>query len=389
MIAYIFAFLLSLGQIGRISFFNQEVNVYLYDFVLCGWLVVLMVKHRFEPIRLSFRSLPVLYLFMGWLGFTFALSTIRFSVFNNEVAFLYLLRLISYLLFFIYLSYHLRITESFTKLYVRSLKTFIGLTGLFFILQYSLYSNLRNLKYLGWDPHQYRVFGTFFDTSASGAIIGLILIFLYSRKKLFPNKRVYLSVFVIFILLGLLTYSRALYVSIFLTASYVLIRKKNYLGTAGIIVFFLIALILLPKPFGEGVNLLRTASIQSRIVNDEDAVTLAKKNYLFGVGYNHLRYARNPNIQNPDEPAGHSSASFHSSFLIVLTTAGIPGVALFAILLIFLGKISPTTSYYVMFLSMFSLLDNILLYPAVLLFFILLLGCESGRKGVFIFRTLR
>lgn len=387
MFSYFFTFFLALGQIGRISFLNQEVNIYIYDLLLIGWLIFLVIRYRATPLLKSVRTFRILYIFFGWLCLTFLLSLPRFTQTSNLIASFYLLRLTGYGAFFVYLSYHLQVTNSFRKLYLRSLQLFVGLTALFSVAQYTLYPNLRNLKYLGWDPHQYRIFGTFLDTSAAGAIFGLILIFLYFRRAVFPDKRLLYTLSGLYIILGLLTYSRAFYVSIFITIAWLLVVRRSYALLGGVAVFFVVALLLLPKPFGEGVNLLRTASIESRIVNDTEAVNLAKNNLLFGVGYNHLRYSRDSNIQNPAEPLGHSGASFHSSFLIILTTTGVVGLALFMLLLIRLGGISEVASHYLIFLSAFSLLDNVLLYPVVMVFFLLLLGLETGAKKAAIFRT--
>ena len=52
-----------------------------------------------------------------------------------------------------------------------------SVTILFGYIQYLFYPDLRNLYYAGWDPHLYRMFGTFFDPNFMGAIIVLFILF--------------------------------------------------------------------------------------------------------------------------------------------------------------------------------------------------------------------
>lgn len=379
------ALTLSLGQIGRLSFFNQEVNLYLFDLVLVLWLLKLVIKYKARPIQKSLVSFRALYIFVAWLVLTFIFSLYRFDSFANIVASLYLLRLIVYFAFFVYFLYAVAKKAISKEALSKATTLFIALTFLFSAGQYLLYPNLRNLKYLGWDPHQFRVFGTFFDTSAAAAIFGLVTFFLYLKSDVLKNKRAHYAALINYIVLSLLTYSRGLYLALLTTLGGGLLLAKRYSFVLIGLGIFLVSLFLLPRPFGEGVNLSRVASIESRIKSNQRALSLSVRNPIFGVGYNHIRYTEEVR-PSQDGPMGHSGASYHSSFLIVLATSGVIGLVLFALVLIRLFKISEAMAYYVVFLSIFSLVDNILLYPVVMLTFFFLAGFEEGGSGS-IFRT--
>ena len=59
---YITAFLFSLGQLGRISFFDQQVNFYLYEVTLTLSLLILFVKYRFLPVKEAWKKFRPVFL---------------------------------------------------------------------------------------------------------------------------------------------------------------------------------------------------------------------------------------------------------------------------------------------------------------------------------------
>ncbi|MBI2641182.1 O-antigen ligase family protein [Candidatus Roizmanbacteria bacterium] len=238
---------------------------------------------------------------------------------------------------------------------------FILLTPVASIIQYFLYPNLRNLQYLGWDPHLYRLFGLFFDTSVAGAIYALLFLLIFlSGKKLMKNDILRNFLLVTFMIFSVLTYSRSLYLALPVVVSLYFIAKKQYVLPAVFFISFLIFISLSPKPFGEGVNLGRTFSIESRFNDYQLAFKLWKKNPLFGIGYNRIRYVKN-------ELVNHAGASLHSSFLIVLVTGGMAGLILFLFALLKIASLSEYSHYAMVLLGLLSFADNILLHPFVLL----------------------
>ncbi len=336
---YITMFLFSLGQLGRISFLNQQVNFYLYELAMAVILAVSFLKYRFKPLVISWKKVRLAYIFLGYLLFTLLINGPHYGWQRNLVGSLYWGRLLFYWLFFVY-------TYSFIKR--KHLIVFIGLTVISSLVQFFLYPNLRNLVYLGWDPHFHRLFGVFFDTSVAAAVYGLIFLYL-----LIINTN--LITIVIYLVFIVLTYSRSAYIVLFVTMFYYFFsRRQLKLFIAGVFIF-LTMLIFIPTNFGRGVGLTRVFSIESRLTDYHEAISVWTKNPLIGIGYNHIRRGQ-----------GHASASYSSSFLIILVTGGIVGLALFGALLYRLAMSSKHAVLYVIFLGLMSFTDNILLHPFIM-----------------------
>lgn len=359
-----------LGQLGRVSYNQQEVNIYLYEIPFFLWIVFTFFKQR------SKRKIPkVVIIFITVLSITFLLGIANISANQNFVSLMYLVRLSLYLV-----GFSLTI-DYFTKQLIHStyLKIFLALMGTVGIIQYFFYSNLRNLQYLGWDPHQSRVFGQFLDTSVSGAIYGLILIFILLNQKLFPKTEKILFAMT-YAALGLFTYSRGFLASI-LTAiiGYSLVVKKSWvllILIVGIVVMFVA---VAPRPFGEGVNLLRTSTIESRVADYDQGLKLWQKNPILGIGYNRIRYFK-PVVGEELRGKSHAGASYHSSFLIILVTSGVIGMVAYAFWLWSVANIGNFALVSAIFLGVYSLFDNILLHPYILFLWPVLIGVTSRKK---------
>lgn len=360
-----------LGQVGRLSFNQQEINLYLYELPYFAWVAYqLFIKRYIYRLRKETTTL------VGILLVTFLLGIARVQAFPNFVSFLYLVRLVGYLLGFDIITDCVKNGFISKKLVQIS----IFLLGFFGMIQYFLYGNLRNLQYLGWDPHQSRVFGQFFDTSVAGAVYGLILIYLVIRKNLFSSlvkNFIYPSAYLI---LGLFTYSRGYLVSI---ASAVVVQtliiRKN-LKFLGFAVSVLIGFIVLaPNPFGEGVKLLRTSTVESRLTDYQTGLKLFLKNPLIGIGYNRIRYFK-PSDSVLNRGLSHAGASFHSSYLIVAVTSGVVGLGAFLYWFWLTGRMSDFALVSGVFISVYSLFDNIILHPFVLFLWPILIGLTSRKK---------
>jgi hypothetical protein len=152
-------FLFSLGQMGRVSFFNQQVNFYLYEVLMGILLLFYFLKLKFTPLKKLFDSQQWIFWGFIYLLISFFVKFFDYSLFENIVSFLYLLRLFFYFLFFTYLYFYYQKKEK--KDLVLGFLIFSFLTIIFSFVQFFLYPNLRNLAYLGWDVHQNRVFGVF------------------------------------------------------------------------------------------------------------------------------------------------------------------------------------------------------------------------------------
>src|SRR3989338_10816152 len=103
---YITAFLFSLGQLGRVSFFGQQVNFYLYEVVLTLSLFLLFLKYRFKPIKGAWKNFRSIFIFLVILLISLFPEWLKYNPFENAASFLYFFRLSIYFSYFFYLQYH-------------------------------------------------------------------------------------------------------------------------------------------------------------------------------------------------------------------------------------------------------------------------------------------
>ena len=290
------------GQIFGLIF-----NIYFPNLPTIHLLDILVILFCFFGLliyKLEFQKYKYFFALIIVLVFSFAIS-LQF----NLLPFLYLFRFITYLLFGLLLSKHLK--KDFQKkllikyLYIDSL--FISFFGL---VQYFLLPDLRQLKVWGWDDHYFRLVSTFLDPAFVGIIIVLgIVLSLYLKKR----KSLLLLVPSL-----LLTYSRASFLSLVIV-SFSLLKPKKFIIFSTI---FVISLLMLPTNMkGEGVNLLRTSSIFYKLENYQNSLEIIKSNPLFGVGYN--------NICNYQKESVNSCYGLDNSFLLILATTGVVGIISF------------------------------------------------------------
>ena len=347
---YLIAFLFSLGQLGRVSFFNQQVNYYLYEIILTLSLFVLFLRYRFQPIKEAWKKYRPVFLFLFILLLSLLFDLPKYNLFSNIVGSLYLFRLFLYFLFFFYFRYYLPAIKK--GIFLIAVLTIIST-----LVQYFLYPDLRNLFYLGWDPHLFRSFGVYFDTAIAASIFGIF--FLTVNQSIIK---------IIYLILIALSFSRSIYLGLSLTIIYLFIKQKQYKKIIIFLLFFVTLIFLIPKPAGEGVNLKRLYSITSRAEDYRQGIDLWKKKPVLGYGYNRIRY-----IKNSDSV--HSSTAFSSSFLTILVSSGILGLLSFIWTLWSLSKSNKTAQILMIFLSIVSLFDNVLLHPFIL--FLLLINLSD------------
>lgn len=374
-------FLFSFGQLGRISFFKQEVNIYAYEVILIILNLVFIWFYKLQPLKSFKQNTKVVLIFICYLYFSYLISIPAFSVQANVVSFLYLLRLSSYLIFLVYFLFFIHKTVSDKKLgYFLHFLVF----GLFGITigtsagQFFIYPDIRNLWYAGWDPHLNRMVGVFLEPPVSGAVYGLLFFYFATRISNISRFKVF-AITILFVMI-LLTYSRGTYIGFVLTLVFLLTTQMK-IKSKYIILFFIIffaGLFAVSKIPGEGAHLTRTSTISSRIENYQEAFKTWSKNPIFGVGYNHIRYARDAKpAADGVTDVSHAEASFHSSFLVILASAGIIGLILFIYMLYELAKITRFSLYAVLFLSISSLTDNVILHPFILFLGIFLIAVST------------
>ncbi len=371
---YLVFIFFSLGQIGRLSLNNQEINFYLYELLL----IIIFIFFLIKAIKIKFgipafagmtiRRLGMTFVLVlitiFWFFLTYFLNFKNFTLHQNLVAGLYLIRLLFYFSFFVFLfslfKNNLRIEISLR----RSFNFFIVLTLMISLVQYFLYPNLRNILYLGWDPHWYRLLGGFFDSFLAGAIFGLLSIYFLFRKL--PILSLTFFIFLI------LTFSRNAYLSFLVFFVVYLLKLKKWKSLFIFILFFLLVIFLIPKPFGESVNLKRIFTIEARINDYQKGWQIWKENWFFGIGYNRIRYLKE--IDNSIKPFGysHAGANFTSSYLTILVTTGIIGFILFLLSVRKILMINQFAFYGGLFLLTMSFFDNVILHPMVVFLYLMI-----------------
>ena len=349
----------SLGMLARISFYGQQINGYIYEFVMLVILLLSFAKYRFKPVIEAYKKNKYLFWFFIFSFITYCLYLGKYSNLENSVGFLYQIRLFFYVIFFLYVK------DIIPK---QAIEIFITLTALASLTQYFLYPDLRNLIYSGWDPHLYRLFGVYFDTYVAVTVYGLIFFYLLFQKRTFASK-IALLLYLFFIIM---TFSRIGYLAFLITLLFVYIKKLKQFVL--ILSMAIVILIILPKPQGEGVNLIRYFSIQSRIADYKIASDIWKRYPIVGIGYNRIRYLKNVDLNS------HSGASFSSSFMIIMVTTGIIGFILFSFGIIKLITVSRLGVILMIFVSLISLADNALLHPFILFLTLSLLNINPSRR---------
>lgn len=264
---------------------------------------------------------------------------------------------------------------------------------LFGFIQYFFYPDLRNLRYLGWDEHLYRMFSSFLDPNFAGTFFVLYFLFAFTFfQKLKANKYKYLLICIL--ILGsisiLLTFSRSAYIMFLIGIGNLLIIKGQTKKLLFFIAIFALSLFLVPKLVlkSEGTNILRTASGEARLDSVNNALTIFKDNPILGVGFDSYRYAQKRyGFINENKGLIHSAAGTDNSFLFVLATTGVVGFLSFMYFLYKLIKLSSlkikNSFALVLFASVISLsvnsfFINSLFFPQIMLWIWILAGLTES-----------
>lgn len=382
---FLYLVIFPFGQLGRIEI-TAPITLHLVD-VAAGsfvffWLILAFQKKRFPnpPLRWEFLS------FLAVAFFSLLLGADRVSQQEVLIGFLYFLRFAIYTLFYFGVWDLVRQNkETAIKLFNSLIVVGIFIAG-FGIFQYFVFPDLRPLFLYGWDDHYFRLAGTFLDPGFIGIILVFFIALIFSYQERVGEK-------IGFLVLGigalLLTYSRASYLSFLAAISTLYIVRRNFKLTVGVLVFFIVGVLLLPKPGGEGVRLERTSTINARFVNYSQALEIAKKYPLFGVGLNLYPFGKKSTVecdQFEENVPCHSAFGSDSSLLFVLATTGTVGfiayLALYVKMLLLGWKKRKTIFGAVLFASIVALLvhsnfANSMFYPWVLGWQAILLGIQE------------
>ena len=344
---------------------------------------------------------------LRWYYFLFPLVGLISLIVNtvwlqpNELftSFLYLLRWISYLsIFFVVILFDKEFKKKIISLLIAD-----GIVVLVIgYLQFFLYPNLKNLFYLGWDDHLYRLFSSFLDPNFAGAFLVLYLIFIaglfFNRDKTVSrNRSLFYGFLIIATLIAIfLTYSRSALLMLLVSGVtfLLLLQKRKYiLGLIGAMVLFVI--VISPYFYLENINLLRVKSSIARIQTSEHALKIIADHPIIGVGFDSYRYAQERyhfKKKQTKYPA-HSASGVDMSLLFVFATTGIVGLVAYGYLWIRLYKrarVAITANkniYAIIFLSssaglfINALFINSLFFPAIMLWMWIILGLFEEKKN--------
>jgi O-antigen ligase len=199
-------------------------------------------------------------------------------------------------------------------------------------VQFIFYNNLRNLYYLGWDEHLYRMFSTFLDPNFMGLYLALLSIFIVGQIIKASKKNTYFYSHFIFagitLLALVLTYSRTAIISLVLGIAFMAIYlKKIKVFTVSIILLF--GGVLALSNFSiEGMNPVRIASSEARLESMREALEIFSDSPIYGVGFNTYRYAQISKGFRDEKLSivSNADAGTDNSFLFVLATTGVIGI---------------------------------------------------------------
>ena len=254
------------------------------------------------------------------LGFGIVLIISNLTNPPNLASLSYLIRTLLYLTIINYfLNSEFRVSKKLEFLFRLNLFIFLFVG----FIQYFLYPNLRNLYYLGYDPHSYRLFALFLDPNITGIILVWSFIYFYNKQNKF--KIVILSLVSISILL---TYSRISWLCFIVSLITLNVNKSKKLALVLLATVFILGIFLLPRHFGEGTNIWRTNSLKGKISSVNLVSNAIKEKPILGIGFNNTHL-----IKNKGKLANNSLYGIDNSLLTTLVTSGIIG--LFAYLWLF------------------------------------------------------
>lgn len=375
-------FILSLGQLEKIPFLFP--SVYFHD-ILIALLLCLGSSSFIRYLRQgeAVLSKPMLAC-AGTLVISLVLNAHRYHYKELLQAFLYTVRWIMYAsVYFLILFLH-------REKYIKKDLIYAGLMGLglafsfFGLVQYFLYPDLRNLSYLGWDPHYQRLFSTLFDPNFTGLLLGLSIILGIGLMRIYKSLRpIIFGILLTEVWALVLTYSRSAYLAFLIGLLPLFLRFKKPVVTIFLaaIIFF----VFLPKGGSEGTKIERVSTITSRLANASEAFTIAQTSPLFGVGFNAYGFVRLGELENTSSPS-HAQAGADNSFLFIFATTGLLGLAAFLFLVAKIfrtfffrkqgsqGLVSQIVIATVLAIFVHAFFVNSLFYPWVMLWMWMLLA---------------
>ena len=318
-------FCLLLGNLGRIQL-TPSLAIYAHDIALLIFVIVSSYRMIKNPVKVKkyFLSTPFLFVIVVCIVSLLANVT-RFAGSDVLIGAAYGIRFFLYFVLYLLVRNDTRPTIYWlTWLFLLG----IAFAGLGFIQLY-IYPDLRNLSYVGWDPHYYRLFATLLDPNFMGAI--LVLSFMSGVAVL---KRVHEKVWsigglaVIFVAF-LFTFSRSSYLAAIagLLTYIVLSKKWKYLYMLGMLC---VAILIVPAIGGESTTLFRQLTALARIANWQEGIQLFLKSPILGYGFNMVGAIPHNTPTLALGAVARSASGYDNSIVFMLVTTGVVGLVAFA-----------------------------------------------------------
>lgn len=384
LLSILFLVSLLLGQIGGIPIVPGVV-VYVHDILLAVLLVEGFVQYAIRGKLVNPNLLKPILLFVFVAILSLLTNSGKFAIPSLEISALYIVRWLFYAcIYIVVIQTYTGIDLWLTGLY--GVGVGLGVLGL---VQFFLYPDLRNLSYLGWDPHYYRLFSTFLDPNFAGVFLVLTLflgLYLWQMRKY--RMAVAIGELICFVSL-LLTYSRSSYLAFITGLVCIAFLKRQWMIIVGIVVFVAVVIVL-PKTSGSTLNLLRTDSTFARVGNWQEGIALLSESPLFGHGFDTLRYLS----ADTGDVISKSAAGLDSSILFIGATTGILGLIAYGYLLFQMVRVGRSLAKGKKFaylgtvyvaslaaLGVHSLFVNSAFYPWVLIWFWIYTGVAERVSG--------
>jgi len=380
---WILLIIFPLGQLTRLPLSLPGINIYVHDLIIALILIIGFENYRKEknipPLTKQITAFLTVALF-SWL-----INLSRWGIKDSFLGSLYLLRWFAYSSIYFATHWLARNSKGFKKKTVSLMiisGTVVAVLGL---IQYFYYPNFRPMTIFGWDPHLYRIVGTFYDPGFTSMICLLTLIFLiihYWNQVVKKNFKILFLLLIIYSVLAL-TYARSGYLAFLVAAATIGLKKKSlkiFLFCTGLLA---LTILILPRQPGIGTKLERKDTLWARIKSWENGAKIISTSPLSGIGFNNYRLAQKEKgfLEN-NWLDSHSGAGLDSSLLFVTATTGILGLITYFYFLYAIFKLSFKANSKIklivltttMSLLAHSLFNNSLFYPWVLIWWWIILG---------------
>lgn len=307
---------------------------------------------------------------ISFLSLTF--TSLDLGISERIISSLYLIRFAAYFSVYLTVAYLLKQRIMKKELMVKSLIWAGIIMAALGWLQYFLYPDLRNLFYLGWDPHYKRIFSTLLDPNFFGLMMALVFILLIAST----TSSILIKIMIFATLL--FTYSRSSFLSFILSIIYYSLAKRKYSLIVIVIIILGFGTILLPRPGGEGVKLERIFSLEERITSMKQGLEIFSDHPILGVGFNTLRYAKEEyGYLSSDWQTNHAGAGVENSFIFLAAATGSLGLISYILFLTYvfqkMSLIGRTTLVAIIVHSFFL---NSLFFPPLMIWFWILTAME-------------